>query len=143
MKQKVKWQREAKVEECVEQYLINKGYIIVPKERRKNKTRGPGIDIQAYKQTKTKNFSSAYYIECKGKTKNTYVTSNEVFGQIFKRIGNKMNLSQNYIIALPDIKEFRHELNKISKFTFKTLSKRLNLRVWFVDKKGKVSTRKC
>lgn len=138
MENQENWPRESAVEEYIKQFLIKKGYKIVPKERRKKKGRGPGIDIQAYKKTKTGNYSSSYFIECKGKTKSTYVTSNEVFGQIFKRMKKRVYSPQVFVVAFPDIKEFRNELNKIPKIVYRKLSKELNLKVWLVDKEGNI-----
>ncbi len=127
------------VQKSVENHLRKMGCKIILKDKRKKKTRGPGIDIRAYKLTKTKNYSSGYNVECKGKTKSIYVTSNEVFGQIFKRMNEKVYSAENYVIAIPDMPDFVKEFKKIPKKVFQVLSSKLNLKVWLVNKHGKVT----
>ena len=132
------WPRESAVEALIEKHLIDRDYIIVPKDRRKKKTRGPGVDIQAYKKTKSGNYSSSYFIECKGKTKNSYVASNEIFGQILKRMKDKTYAPQVFVVAFPDIREFRVELEKIPIAVIRKLSREFNLKIWFVNRGGKI-----
>lgn len=85
-----------------------------------------GVDIKANKN------GDQYLIECKGETKSSNVSFNEIFGQIISRMIHKSDTNY-YGIAFPDTKRYRDLIrNKLPD----PVRKKLKLRIIFVNETG-------